>query len=281
MAQTTKPATCSQLQPSHSTKLTQLSTSSPVPVTTSVLAATKSPPDAVQPSVDTQKRVVCSNTRLYYPLPLPPVRLSSFQSIPLPSLSSPSATPPTIARTTHNSRRVHISRRCFSSLPLRYPRCQSFPHLRGHRKLYTRSSTRTPPVGGMDRPLCARCVYSIHPFHHLSHILCHDLLIGANINVDTHLPIPPHLRDLPSIFLEDPPTGTIYGTDLRSRDQTPSSSAPRATGLGFFTPDAADPSTRSRAQQQNTRYMLGSKDVLTRNPQSVPRALHKLYLLTP
>lgn len=101
---------------------------------------------------------------------------------------------------------------------------------------------------------------------------------GAKIDVDAHLPIPPHLRDVPSIFLEESPTSGIYGTDLRARDQPP---APRATGQGFFSPDAADPPTRSRAQQQNIRSMIGSKEVLTRKPQSVPRLPHKTSLLTP
>lgn len=176
MAQTTKLATCSPLQPSDSTKLIRLSTSSHVPVTTSARAATKSPPNAALRLVDTQKRVVCWNTRLFCLLLLPSVRLSSFQSILLASRRVPElilchffSNPPTTPRTTHNSRRVHNSRCCFSSLPLRCPRCQSLPHLRGHRKLFTRSPTRTPPLGGMDRPLCAGCVYAIafnHPINY-------------------------------------------------------------------------------------------------------------------
>src|SRR5258706_2076495 len=87
MAQTAKPATSSQPQPSDSTNLTQPSTSSPVPVTISVLAATKSPRNAALCLEDTQKRVVCSNTRLSYPPPLRSVRLSSFQPILLASLT--------------------------------------------------------------------------------------------------------------------------------------------------------------------------------------------------
>lgn len=61
-----------------------------------------------------------------------------------------------IRRTMHNTRRFHGPRRSFCSLPLGYPRCKSLPHLRGYRKLYTRSPTRTPPVGSMVRPMCAR-----------------------------------------------------------------------------------------------------------------------------
>jgi len=87
MAQTTKPAISSQPQPSDSTNLTQLSTLSLVPVTTSALAATKSPPNAALPSVGTQKRVICSNTRLSYLLPLRLVRLSPFQSNHFASLT--------------------------------------------------------------------------------------------------------------------------------------------------------------------------------------------------
>lgn len=87
MAQTTKPVTFSQPQPSDSTNLTQPSTSSPVPVTISVQAAMKLPPNAALHLVDTQKRVVCSNTRLYYLLPLRSVRLSSFQSFLFASLT--------------------------------------------------------------------------------------------------------------------------------------------------------------------------------------------------
>lgn len=86
MAQTTKPVTSLQPQPSDSTNLTQPSISSLVPVTISVQAATKSPRNAALRWVDTQKRVVCSNTRLSYPLPLRSVRLSSFQPILLASL---------------------------------------------------------------------------------------------------------------------------------------------------------------------------------------------------
>lgn len=87
------------------------------------------------------------------------ISIISFRVAHPPLPPHPFSKPPTIHRTTHNSRRVHSSRRSFSSLPLGYPRCQGLPHLRGHRKLYTSSSTRTPPVGSMDRPLCPRCVY--------------------------------------------------------------------------------------------------------------------------
>lgn len=100
------------------------------------------------------------------------------------------------------------------------------------------------------------------------------------MNVDTHIPIPPHLRDIPSMFLEVPSTSGVYSTGSRANDQTYASSAPRATGLGFFTPDAVGPSTRSRAQQQVIKPMFGPKDTLARKAQSVRLLPHNLSLLT-
>src|SRR5882757_258166 len=96
------------------------------------------------------------------------------------------------------------------------------------------------------------------------------------MDVDGYLPTPPHLRDILSIFLEESPTSGVYGTYLCARNRTPSPSAPQVTGLGFFNADAADPPTRSRAQQQSIRSMLGFKEILMRKPQSVPRIPHKL-----
>jgi hypothetical protein len=154
-APTTKPATSSQPQLSDSTNLTLLSTSSPVPVTTSVPAATKSQPNAARPSVDTQKRVVCSNTRLSYQLPLLSVRYRHTSCSLRVAHPPPLGPSPTTPRTTHNTCRFHSSRRSISPLPLRYPRRKSLSHLPGYHKLYTRSPTRAPAVGGMDRPLCA------------------------------------------------------------------------------------------------------------------------------
>lgn len=110
---------------------------------------------------------------------------------------------------------------------------------------------------------------------------CVPLYIGAKINVDTHIPIPPHLRDIPSMFLEVPSTSGVYSPGSRANDQPYASSAPpRATGLGFFTPDAVGPSTRSRAQQQVMKPMFGPKDTLARKAQSVRLLPHNPSLLT-
>jgi len=137
-------------------------------------------------------------------------------------------------------------------------------------------------MGGMDRPLCARSVYTTIFNCCITCLIVYvALYIGAKIDVDTHLPIPPHLRDVPGIFLEESSTSGVSGTSLRTSDQTPPLSGPRATGLGFFTPDAAGPSTRSRAQQQNNRPMFGPKGTLARKAQSVRLLLHNFSLLTP
>ena len=250
-------------------------------MTISVLAATKSPPNAALHSVDTQKRVVCSNTRLSCPLPLRSVRLPSFQSNHFASLTlrhSPrpltSAEPCTtrVASMVPDAASVH----CHSGI-LAAKACLTSEAIAS----FTRALQLEPLLWEAWSGLCAlgrSKQPSLTIYLHISS--CVFLYIGAKIDIDTHIPIPPHLRDIPSILLEESSASGIYSTGLRANDQTPSSSAPRATGLGFFTPDVG-PSTRSRAQQQIGRPMLGSKETLARKAQSVRLLPHKLSLLTP
>lgn len=204
------------------------------------------------------------------------VSINSFRVAHPPLLPlSPSLQPSTEPRTTRVASTVQdaASLHCHSGI-LAAKACLTSEAIAS----FTRALQLEPLLWEAWTGLCALGASTQPPLAIASFILyliCMPRSTGAKVDVNAHLPIPPHLRDVHSIFLEESPTSGIYGTDLRARDQTPSSSAPRTTGLGFFTPDAADPSTRNRAQQQNIRSMLGSKDVLTRKPQSVPRLLHK------